>query len=226
MEMGGNAPAPGGPGELPEVDPDEALAELQRRSARSTLGIRAPVALAGLAMVGLLAWQGRADVAYFFSPREPLTLGAEGAYRLDSLQPNRYIQLHGVPTQRGLYVDESGRPSVIVGLRDSPFLVKRGPLPGEERVPGRPPPRPDQRPLGVRGRLLSRDDAPAFAAAFEQLRDFGEVQPLKGELYLVVQGDQPGRDVALALAMGILSAFAAFNAWVLTRAVRGWLRPR
>ncbi|MEN9797864.1 MAG: hypothetical protein RL653_1560 [Pseudomonadota bacterium] len=224
--MAGDAQAPDGADDLPEVDPDEALAELERRSARSTLGIRAPVALAGLAVVGLLAWQGRADVAYFFSPREPLTLGAEGAYLLEAIQPNRYVQLHGVPTQRGLYVDESGRASVIVGLRDSPFLVKRGPLPGEERVPGRAPPRPDQRPFGVRGRLLSREDAPAYAAAFDQLRGFGEVQPVKGELFLVVEGEKPGRDVVLALAMGLLSAFAAFNAWVLTRAVRGWLRPR
>jgi hypothetical protein len=212
--------------EAPEVDPDEALAELERRSARSTLGIRAPVALAGLAVVGLLAWQWRVDVAYVFSPREPLTLGAEGAYRLEDLRSNRYVQLHGVPTQRGIYVEESGRASVIVGLRDSPFLVKRGPLPGEERAPGRPPPRPDQRPFGVRGRLLSRADAPAYAEAFDQFRGFGEVQPVKGELFLVVEGDKPGRDVALAVIMGLLSAFASFNAWVLSRAVRGWLRAR
>lgn len=224
--MSGDAPSPDGPDGLHGVDPDEALADLQRRSARSTLGLRAPVAVAGLAVVGLLAYQGRADVAYFFSPREPLTLGAEGAYRLSELQSNRYVQLHGVPTQRALYVDESGRSSVIVGLRDSPFLVKRGPLPGEERIPGRPPPRPDQRPFGVRGRLVSREEAPAFAAAFDQFRGFGEVQPVNGELFLVVEGDKPGRDVVLALAMGLLSVFAAFNAWVLTRAVRGWLQPR
>ena len=221
--MSGEQPAPE---DAPEVDPDEALAELQRRAARSTLGIKAPVAVAGLAVVALLTWQGWADVAYFFSPREPLTLGAEGAYRLEEIASNRYVQLHGVPTQRGLYVDESGRASVIVGLRDSPFMVKRPPLPGEERTPGRAPPRPDQRPFGVRGRLLTAEDAPAFSAAFEQLRGFGELQPWKGQLFLVVEGDKPGRDAGLALAMGLLSAFAAFNAWVLFRAARGWLQAR
>ena len=57
---------------------DELEARLSRRPA---VGVMPPVAL--LALVGAVAMgvMQREDLAYYFSPREPLSLGAEGDYR-------------------------------------------------------------------------------------------------------------------------------------------------
>lgn len=207
-------------GEWKEPTPEEALAELEARQRRPRAFVRAPVALVGLLLAALLGWEGRHDFTYLFTSRQPLTLGAEGGYALGEIQPNRYVQLHGIPTLRALYVDEKSGPSVIVGLQGSPFLVLRAPLPGEERTKGRVPPPPDQRPFGVRGRLLTQAQAGPYADAFPKFRDFNEVQPHGGELYLVIEGDRPGKDPWMPLSLGLLAAFATFNAWMLVRALR------
>ena len=207
-------------GEWREPTPEEALAELEERQRRPRAFVRAPVALVGLLLAALLGWEGRHDFAYLFTARQPLTLGAEGSYALGEIVPNRYVQLHGLPTPRALYVDEKAGASVIVGLQGSPFLVLRAPLPGEERLPGRPPPPPDQRPFGVRGRLLTEAQAGPYADAFPKFRAFDGLQPHAGQLYLVIEGDRPGKDPWMPVSLGLLFAFALFNAWLLVHALR------
>jgi hypothetical protein len=157
------------------------------------------------------------DLAYFFSPRTPLTLGAEGAYRYELLESNRYVQVHGLPTARGAYGREGEDVYVVVGLRDSPFLVRRRALPGEEWAPGRVPRQPDQRPFGVRGRLLAEADAERYREGFTLLREMGEVRPQDGRLWLIVEGERPGADRGVLLVAGVLLAFIFGNLALLVR---------
>lgn len=197
------------------------IAELEDRLARGRrVGVKAWVAALCIFGAGVLAWLDRDDFAYFFSSREPITLGTEGSYELSAIVPNRYVQLHGVPTLRAVYADEHGQDFVLVGLRDSPFIVKRRALPGEERAPGKVPPPPNQSPFGVRGRLMTRAQASRYEKAFEQLQGWGEVRASGGQLYLVAEGDKPGSDAGLAALMAVLGVFVALNAWFLVQDLR------
>lgn len=203
------------------------IEELERRLAtRRPVGVRAWAAALCIFGTLVLAWLDREDLRYYFSEREPITLGTEGAYDLSAIAPNRYVQLHGVPTTRGLYADERGETEVIVGLRESPFLVKRHALPGEERVAGKPPPPPSQTPFGIRGRLLTRVQAQRYDRAFEDFAKWGEVQTKGGELFLIAEGEKPGEDRGLAALMALLGAFAALNVYFLIRDLRFRMQRR
>ncbi|MCE9666827.1 hypothetical protein LY474_03280 [Myxococcus stipitatus] len=199
------------------------IAELESRLARRRVGVRpwaAAMAIGvGLVFLGML----RRDLVYFFSSRVPVTLGVEGAYRPEVLASNRYAQVHGVPTSRGAYERDDGRLYVLVGLRESPFVVRRQALPGEEWVPGRPPPPPDATPFAVRGRLLSEEDAPRYRDALALVRGMGEVLPQDGRVWLLVEGERPGEDRGLVLVALGLVAFIALNGALL---ISGLVRRR
>jgi hypothetical protein len=196
---------------------DRRIAELEARQRRHGVGVKAPVAVIAILVAGALLGMLWKDLAYFFSSRTPLTLGAEGAYRYELLESNRYVQLHGLPTSRGAYGREGEDVYVVVGLRDSPFLVRRRALPGEEWAPGKVPRQPDQRPFGVRGRLLSEADAERYREGFTLLREMGEVQPVDGRLWLVVEGERPGADRGVLLVALVLLAFILANLALLVR---------
>lgn len=194
------------------------IAELEARLARRRVGVKPMSALVAIAVALVLLGMQWRDLAYFFSPRTPLTLGTEGAYRYEALDSNRYAQVHGVPTVRGAYErDGDGALYVLVGLRDSPFVVRRAALPGEAWTSGRPPPQPDQRPFAVRGRLLVEDEAARYREALTLLRSMGEVQPRDGKLWLLVEGQQPGADRGLVLVALVLLGFIALNAVLLVK---------
>lgn len=197
------------------------IAELEARLARRPRSpLRAPVALVGIGVaVALLVMQWR-EVRYFFSPRTPLSLGAEGEYRYPELVSNRYAQLHGIPTSHGAYERDGDAVFVLVGLRDSPFVVRRPALPGEDWAPGKRPPRPDQRPFAVRGQLLAEEDAPRYRDAFELLRTKGEVQPLEGRLWIVIEGQRPGEDLGRLAVTMLLVLVIATNVLFLVRGLR------
>ncbi len=193
------------------------IAELEARlKKRNPFGAVRPVAIAALVASAFLLWLDRRDVAYFFSPRAPITLGVEGDYHFDRARSNRYAEIHGIPTSRGAYSMEDGRTFVVLGVRETPLLVRRETLPGEEWTPPATPPRPLQNPFGLRGRLLSREDASRYEDGFKKLESFGEVKPR----WILVQGPPPGRDVRTALWLLFLSAFAAVNVWLLVRDAR------
>ncbi|WP_164017297.1 hypothetical protein [Pyxidicoccus trucidator] len=199
---------------------DRRIAELEARAARRRVGVKPLAALVAIAVALALLGMQRLDLAYFFSPRSPLTLGTEGAYRHEALVSNRYAQVHGIPTARGAYEQADGNLYVLVGLRESPFVVRRGALSGEQWTPGRPPPQPDQRPFAVRGRLLSEEDAPRYREALALLRSMGELQPHEGRLWLLIEGEQPGADRGLVLVSLALLAFIALNAVLLFKGLR------
>lgn len=206
----------------------ERIAELERRMKPGRpVGVKAPVAAFAVVLACAMIWMDRRELSYFFSPHEPVTLGTEGEYRFEQLRSNRYAQVHGVPTLRAAYTVDRERTWVLVGLKDTPIVVRREALPGESWGARSKPPQPDQRPFGVRGRLLSRADAPAYADAFKQLLGMGEVRERDKEAWLLIEGERPGSDWAvLAWATG-LGAFAALNAWLLWRDLRlRWSRLR
>jgi len=191
----------------------------ERISRGPAVGVRPWVAVVAILGGALLLGLNAQETAYFFSEREPLVLGTEGEYRFDLLASNRYAQLHGVPTLRGVYQREGDEVFVIVGLRDTPILVRRRALPTEEWKPGQAPPQPDQRPFRVGGRLLSETDAPRFGEAFLKLKAWDEVRPRAGKLWLLDEGRRPGMDRGILVADGLLLTFMAVNAYLLVRGV-------
>jgi len=194
----------------------ERIAELEARLRRPAgVGVLPPVAALALAgALGLLAsiWT---DVAYFFSEREPVDLGVEGDYRFEAARANRYAQIRGLPSLRGAYWQEHGDTFVAVALLDTPVLVRRRALATERWQPGTTPPRPDQRPFSVRGRLLDRASASRWESAFVQHEAFGQVQPR----WLLDAEARPGEDLGSAALAAGLAVFAAINLWLLGRGV-------
>jgi hypothetical protein len=207
--------------ELIREERERRIAELESRLARRPRSpLRASVSLVAIGVAtALLVMQWR-EVRYFFSPREPLSLGAEGDYRFEALSSNRYAQLHGLPTAHGAYERDGGTVFVLVGLRDSPFVVRRPALPGEDWAPGRTPPQPDQHPFAVRGRLLAEEEAPRYHDAFQLLREKGEVQPLQGRLWIVLEGHRPGEDFGRLSVTLLLVLVIAANVLALLRGLR------
>lgn len=200
---------------------EQRIAELEARLARRRRGgVKPPVALVAIGVSLALLWMQRRELSYFVSPRTPLSLGAEGEYRYEALVSNRYAQLHGIPTAHGAYERDGDAVYVLVGLSESPFVVRRPALPGEDWVLGKTPPRPDPRPFAVRGRLLAEEDAPRYQEAFALLRSKAEVQPLNGRLWIVIEGDRPWQDWGRMVAALLLLLFTVANAVFLARSLR------
>ncbi|MGA9521728.1 MAG: hypothetical protein WBV82_09700 [Myxococcaceae bacterium] len=196
---------------------EAAIAELEKRVQRRRFGIRWPTALAAILMAVALLWMQRADVAYFFSSRQPITLGTEDGYHFDRLVTNRYAQIHGVPTTRGAFLTDGDQVFVVVGLQGTPILVKREALPNEDWDPRLPAPQPDQRPFGVRGRLLSEADASKYQQGFALLSSASGVTPQDGKLWLLIAEESPGDDRGGAMLMGFLGIFILANGWFFAR---------
>lgn len=197
-----------------KADRDARIQELEaQRAPRPSMGIKWPLALLGMATAGFLLWQMRLEVAYFFAPATPVALGSEGNYRLEGLRSNLWVVVHGTPTLRGAYFQEEGKTRVVVGLQDTPLLVRREALEGEAYEVGKTPPQPNQSPFSVRGRLLSRADAPRYAAGFDTLSSMGEVKPE----WIILQGESPRGSVRTFLWTGGLWVFFVLNLWFLYR---------
>jgi hypothetical protein len=194
------------------AEPDIGRTRVRRRWA-----VRWPVALGGLVLACALLWAERVDLAYLFSPREPISLGDENGYHLERLTSNRYAEIHGIPTDDGAYSRDGDTVQVVVGLRNTPVLIRRQALPTEEWAPRRPPPRPDPRPFGARGRLLSERDAPHYGAAVQALK--GEVAAGEGARWILLDGERPGADVGTAAFSAMLVSFALLNLGWLARDV-------
>ncbi len=160
------------------------------------------------------------DAAYALSSATPLTLGQEGSYRFAELANNRYVQLHGMPTATAFWGQDRRGAFLVVGLLETPVLVRRAPLPGETWTAGRPPPPPLQTPFAVRGRLLAEAAASSYREAFQRARQLVGVRPRDGTLWIVLEGERPGEDWGAVLTALLLALFAAVNGWLAVRALR------
>lgn len=190
------------------------IAQLEREVSRPGVGLLPPVAaLAVVVSIALGVWM-RADIAYFFSSREPIELGAEGGYHFDRALSNRYAQVHGVPTVKGWYVEEPEGSFVVVGVVDTPLLVKRITFEDENRrLPDHKRPQPRQNPFFARGRLLSRADAQRYGDVF---RDFDEWSQSHAEWFLVAE-QPPGKDLGALGMFSFVVIFGVVNAWLFVR---------
>lgn len=201
----------------------ERIAELEERlRSPGGAGLRAPVALFCLVGALYLLWRELPEALYAVSPAVPVTLGHEGDYRWNLLASNRFVQVHGTPTATAFWGEDRQGPFLVVGLQDTPVLVRRAPQPGETWVSGRTPPPPLSTPFAVRGRLLREDDAPAYGEAFVRGRSLAGVRPREGKLWILLEGERPGEDRGALVTALLLALFAAFNAWFAWRS----LRPR
>lgn len=199
---------------------EKRIAELEAKLARpSNVGVTPVVAIVALAFSLYLIWGQRSDLEYqFTAPKEPIDLGAEGGYRFDLAQSNRYVMVHGNPSPRGWFFIERNTTVVVVGILDTPIILRRPTLPSEKWTPGEPPPRPDARPFTVKGRLLSREEAPArYIDAFTEYEKWLGT-PAK---WILLQEDKPGGDLGGQAWVAVLGLFAALNFWLL---VRGTIR--
>lgn len=197
------------------------ITQLEESLQKPRRPVSAKIAAAVLALTALMLWQQRRELAYFFSPREPLIVGTEAGYRFELLESNRYVQLHGIPSSRAIFGSDGPSEFVIVALQGTPILVRRGRLPGEEWDGRGNPPPPNVQPFSIGGRLLERDGAPsAYAQAFEEFNRHGQLGSYDGKQYLLLEGSRPQNHLSSVVFAAFLVAFAAFNAVLLRRALR------
>jgi hypothetical protein len=214
----------------PPLSPEEARAvrieQLERRTTRRVTGVQLPVALVCLAGAIYFGVLQAPAVAYYFAGAEPRTLGSEGAYRLEGLRSNTFVQVHGVPLRTAFYGVERGQRIVVVPLQDSPLVVRRPLLPTEDWVPGKPPPPPDPRPFGVRGRLLRDDATGTYQDAFPQMKKVPGLRPLDGHLWVIVEGEHPGEDRGALIIALLLLGFAGLNLVLAVQGARALIQSR
>jgi hypothetical protein len=188
-----------------------------RSRRRGRFAVRWPVALVGFVLACGLLWAERADLSYLLSPREPISLGDENGYHFERLASNRFAEIRGAPAPNAAFSRDGDAVHVVVGLRNTPVLIRREALPTEEWWPRRPPPRPDPHLLVARGRLLAEEDAPQYEAAFQMLgRD---VVPRDGRHWILLDGERPGADAKTLVLSVSLLGFALLNLWLLARDV-------
>ena len=204
----------------------ERIAQLERSTRRRVTGVQLPVAVICLLGTLFLLVREAPDVAYVFARRDPVTLGSEGAYQLDRLRPNVYVQVHGVPLGTAFYGVERGATMVLVGLRDTPLIVRRPLLPTEDWVPGRRPPPPDPRPFGVRGRLLPLEDVPGYRDSSAQLQGLAGLRPVDGKLWVLREGERPGEDRGPLIIALVLLGFGGLNLVLAVRGAQALLQDR
>jgi hypothetical protein len=199
---------------LPD-DREQYIAALEARLARpASLGVMPMLAGLALLICALILGFLWDDATYFFSSRSPVQLGAEGDYRFQLAQHNAYVELHGTPTSRGAFGVDNGVNVVAVGVRDTPVMIWRKALKGEEWKPGSKPPPPNQQPFTVRGRLLAREDAgDKFSDALAKLDGFGEVKPK----WVLLESVRPGGDFGVAVWTTLLAAVSGVMGWLLVR---------
>jgi hypothetical protein len=170
----------------------------------SLLLARSPIfAVVALGLAGWLLWGLWPDVAYFASSRDPIDLGAPGAYHLDAARENRLVQV------RGRLVDPL---AVTVGRSRERRTVGR--IAGTNLLVDKPGP-PGQVDL-FEGRLLPAGRRDGYEEAVSVLRKQGT--PLGDRWQVLRDGERPRRGWLPVLGAALLVVIIAVN-------LRALLRP-
>lgn len=200
--------APGGPGE-PGGRAEDAFFEGEGPAPRaappppppprrreSPLLSRSPTfAVLALLVSGWLLYELSADVAYFFSPREPIDLGGPGAYALDRARENRLVQVRGeLADAVGATVARTGQARTVGRIAGTTLLVDR---------PGRGGP-----PI-FEGRLLPVSARADYADVVAALRQRGA--PLSDAWLVLRDGERPRERWLPVLGAAVLSLLVAVN---------------
>jgi len=195
---------------------------VEKLSKPSGVGVVPPVAFIALGCTVALLYSMTDDFLYYFSSQEPIELGAEGDYRFKNLQSNCYAKVHGTPTGRGAYFQDSGKSKVAIGLQNTPMMVIRDTFPNEDFIPFAKAPQPDQRPFFVKGRLLSRVQASRFEAAFLSHSEWGEIHPT----WVLMAEQRPGSDSRFMVLFTGLLLFGFINLWLFVRGILAFAKRK
>jgi hypothetical protein len=172
-----------------------------RRRASALLARNPAFALVALAFSAWLLWDLFPDVAFFFSPRDPIDLGGPGAYRLERARENRLVQVRGelapaVPVTEA----RSGRARTVGLLEGTSLVVDR---------PGR------SGPPVFEGRLLPAASRGDYAEAVVALRQRGAA--LDDRWTVLRDGERPRKKWLPVAGWAILALLAAVNLRALLR---------
>lgn len=188
------------------AEPGTAVPPPPRRE--SALLARSPVfAVLTAVLAGWLLASLWPDVAYFFSSRAPIDLGAPGAYRLDAARENRLVQIRGSFEPNVVSVLQRGVPRTVGRVAGTNLLVDRPGVSG---------------PPVYEGRLLPaarRGDYQEIAAV---MRSRGT--PLGEGWQVLRDGERPRRAWLPVVGSFLLLAVLSINLRALVRAF--FIRPR
>jgi hypothetical protein len=166
-----------------------------RRRGSSLLARNPAFAVLALAFSGWLLWDLGPDVAFFFSSRDPIDLGAPGAYRLELARENRLVQVRGELVQAVPVTEaRSGTPRTVGRLAGTNLVVDR---PGR----GGPP--------VFEGRLLPARARGDYAEAVAAMRERGAA--LDDRWVVLRDGDRPRKKWLPVAGSAILALLAAVN---------------
>jgi hypothetical protein len=168
----------------------------------SALLARNPVfAVLAVLLCGYLLWDLSPEVAYFFSPREPIDLGGPGAYHLERARENRLVQIRGELVQLVPVTEaRSGAGRTVGRIAGTNLVVDR---PGR----GGPP--------VFEGRLLPARSNADYAEAVGAMRRHGDAL---GDRWLVLRdGERPRRRWLSVASSAVLALLAAVNLRALVR---------
>jgi hypothetical protein len=166
------------------------------RKRGSVLLARNPAfAVLALAFCAWLLWDLGPDAAFFFASREPIDLGAPGAYHLERARENRLVQVRGelveaVPVTEA----RTGNPRTVGRLAGTNLVVDR---PGR----GGPP--------VFEGRLLPARARSDYAEAVAAMRARGAV--LDDRWVVLRDGERPRKRWLPVAGWAILALLAAVN---------------
>jgi hypothetical protein len=187
------------------LDLERTAAPEPARSPRreSPLLARSPV-FAALAVVlaGWLLWSLWPEVAYHFSSRAPIDLGAPGAYHLDAARAGRLVHVQGRLVDAVPVTGRAGAPRTVGRLAGTNLLVDRPGRPGQVEL--------------FEGRLLAaprRDEYREVAGIIE-----ARGTPLGDRWQVLYDGERPRHAWWHVLGAVLLLCILALN-------LRALLRP-
>jgi hypothetical protein len=152
-------------------------------------------ALLALALCGWLLWDLGPDAAFFFSSREPIDLGAPGAYRLERARENRLVQVRGELVDAVAVTEaRTGAARTVGRIAGTSLVVDR---PGR----GGPP--------VFEGRLLPARARADYAEAAAAMRARGAA--LDDRFAVLRDGERPRKKWLPVAGWAILALLAAVN---------------
>lgn len=194
--------------------------EPDRRRRRSS-PLPGVVAVVASALAVWLLWGFLPDVAYFFSSRDPIDLGAPGAYHLDAAVANRLVHIRGRLVDPMSATERSAVQDLARGLGGSAEVASGngsrrtvGRIAGTNLLVDRPGP-PGMVDL-FEGRLLPQGKRDEYAQAARILKDRGT--PLGDGWQVLRDGERPRRAWGPVLGTALLVLLLAVN-------LRALLRP-
>lgn len=188
--------------------PEAGAAELPARPPRrgSPLLARSPTfAVLASVVAGWLLFSLWPDVAYFASSREPIDLGAPGAYHLEAARENRLVQLRGTLVE-AVSVSEgrSGKPRTVGRVAGTNLLVDKPGAPGGIDV--------------FEGRLLPAGRRDTYAEAVGVMARRGGA-PLGDRWMVLRDGERPRRGFLPVLGAALLVLILSVNVRALLRSL-------